>query len=91
MALEPGGPLMWMVIGLLAGLLGGMYRQGGSFGLLGDLVAGVTGSVTAGFLASLVLAGPIVGPVGNTLASFIGAVICIAGFHAVAPRRGLQD
>jgi uncharacterized membrane protein YeaQ/YmgE (transglycosylase-associated protein family) len=67
----------WVVVGLLAGWLAGFVMKGGGFGLIGDLVLGLVGSVVGGwiFRAMGVSAGG--GLVPTVFVAFLGAVIVI--------------
>ena len=41
-----------VVVGLIAGWLAGMVMKGGGYGILGDIIVGLIGSVVGGFLVS---------------------------------------
>jgi uncharacterized membrane protein YeaQ/YmgE (transglycosylase-associated protein family) len=43
--------LIFIAIGAVAGWLAGLIMRGGGFGLLGDIVVGIVGSVAGGFLS----------------------------------------
>jgi uncharacterized membrane protein YeaQ/YmgE (transglycosylase-associated protein family) len=47
--------IAWIVIGVVAGWLAGMFVKGGGFGLIGDLIVGVIGAFIGGWLAANVL------------------------------------
>jgi uncharacterized membrane protein YeaQ/YmgE (transglycosylase-associated protein family) len=87
MALEPGGLLAWLVVGLIAGWLAGQFMKGGGYGLVGDLVVGIVGAFIGGWLFGFLLPGSSAGLVGSIIVAFIGAVVLIAVARAVAPRR----
>jgi uncharacterized membrane protein YeaQ/YmgE (transglycosylase-associated protein family) len=53
MALEPGGLIAWLIVGLIAGWLAGQFMKGGGYGLVGDIIVGVVGAFIGGFLTSL--------------------------------------
>jgi uncharacterized membrane protein YeaQ/YmgE (transglycosylase-associated protein family) len=84
-ALWPGGIIAWLVVGLIAGWLAGMVMKGGGYGVLGDIVLGLIGSVVGGFLVSYFVQGD-AGFWGSIVVSFIGAVILIAIVRAVSGR-----
>ncbi len=46
-ALNPGGLIAWLFIGLVAGWLAGVIMPGKGFGLLGDLIIGLVGFSTS--------------------------------------------
>ena len=89
MALEPGGLLAWLVVGLIAGWLAGQFMRAGSYGLVGDLVVDVIGAFIGGWLYGFLLPGGGAGLIGSIIVAFIGAVVLIAVLRAVVPRRGL--
>ena len=69
--------LVWVVvIGLLAGWLAGLITKGGGFGLLGDLIVGVIGSLLGSFVFG-VLGIYAESLVGRLLLSVIGAVLLL--------------
>jgi uncharacterized membrane protein YeaQ/YmgE (transglycosylase-associated protein family) len=78
----PGGVIAWLVVGLIAGWLAGMVMKGGGYGVLGDIVVGLIGSVIGGFLVGYFVQGD-AGFWGSIVVSFIGAVILIAIVRAV--------
>ena len=75
--MEPQGIIIWLIIGGVAGWLAGLIVRGGGFGILGDIVVGIIGSVIFGWLfgASGYAVGT--GVIGSIIASTIGAVILI--------------
>ena len=46
--MEFGMFVSWVVVGLFAGWLAGFVMKGGGYGLVGDLVLGLVGSVVGG-------------------------------------------
>jgi uncharacterized membrane protein YeaQ/YmgE (transglycosylase-associated protein family) len=88
--LDPGGLLMWLIVGLIAGFLASRVMRGGGYGLIGDIVVGIVGAFLGGWLAGLLGIGGSYGLIGSIVIAFIGACILIAILHAVsggAPRR----
>jgi uncharacterized membrane protein YeaQ/YmgE (transglycosylase-associated protein family) len=85
MALDPGGILAWLVVGLVAGWLAGKVSRGHGFGLIGDLVVGLVGALIGGFLAGLLFHGT-VGLLGSIIVAFLGAVILLAILRALSGR-----
>ena len=83
-ALEPGGLLAWLVVGLVAGFLASMVMRGGGYGILGDIIVGVVGAFIGGLLASLLGFGGTAGLLGSIVIAFIGACILIAILRAVS-------
>lgn len=73
--------IIYIVIGIISGWLAGEIVTGGGFGLLGNLVVGLIGSVIGGFL--LDLSGKNVGSedkmslIPGILLSTLGAIILL--------------
>jgi len=76
MQLEPGGLLVWIIVGLVAGFLASHFVKGGGYGLIGDLIVGLLGAVIGGFLVGLFVH-ETVGLLGSIVVAFIGAVILL--------------
>jgi uncharacterized membrane protein YeaQ/YmgE (transglycosylase-associated protein family) len=53
MALNPGGIVAWLVVGLVAGWLAAKVVGGGGYGLFGDIVLGLIGALVGGLLFGL--------------------------------------
>ena len=87
-ALNPGGLLAWLIVGLIAGFLASMVMRGGGYGILGDIIVGIVGAFIGGFVASLLGFGGSAGLVGSIIIAFIGACILIAILRAVSGGRG---
>jgi uncharacterized membrane protein YeaQ/YmgE (transglycosylase-associated protein family) len=89
-ALEPGGILMWLIVGLIAGWLAGQFMKGSGYGLVGDIVVGIIGAFIGGLLFGFLLPGSSVGFVGSILVAFVGAIVLIGLLRAVSGRsRGI--
>jgi uncharacterized membrane protein YeaQ/YmgE (transglycosylase-associated protein family) len=82
------GILVWIVVGAIAGFVASKVLSGKGMGLLWDIVVGILGAFVGGWLASLV--GLPVSPgtftIGGLLSAFVGAVILLIIFRAVAGR-----
>jgi uncharacterized membrane protein YeaQ/YmgE (transglycosylase-associated protein family) len=82
------GILVWIVVGAIAGFVASKVLSGKGMGLLWDIVVGILGAFLGGWLASLV--GLPVSPgtftIGGLLSAFVGAVILLIIFRAVASR-----
>jgi uncharacterized membrane protein YeaQ/YmgE (transglycosylase-associated protein family) len=85
-ALEPGGIVMWLIVGLIAGWLAGQFMKGGGYGLVGDIVVGIIGAFLGGLLFGLLMPGGSVGFIGSIAVAFIGAVVLIAILRALPGR-----
>lgn len=69
--------LVFLLIGALAGWLGGLIIRGGGFGLLGNIIVGVLGAVFGGWLFKVLgisVGGEWVGPIVTATA---GAVVLL--------------
>jgi uncharacterized membrane protein YeaQ/YmgE (transglycosylase-associated protein family) len=86
MALEPGGIIAWIIVGLIAGWLTGLIMRGGGFGILGDLMMGLIGALIGGFLVGIFMHGS-VGFIGSIVVAVIGAVILTAVVRALTGNR----
>ena len=86
-ALQPGGIIAWIVIGLLAGWLAGLIMPGPGFGLLGDLIVGLVGAFLGGLILNLLVPDANFGFWGSLIVALIGACILVAIVHAVQRRR----
>lgn len=86
MELNPGGILLWIIVGLIAGWLTGQVMKGGGYGLVGDLIVGLLGALIGGFLVGLVIHGS-VGFLGSIIVAFIGAVVLVAVLRTVTGGR----
>ena|SRR5438105_155269 len=87
LALDPGGLLAWLIVGLIAGFLASMVMRGGGYGIVGDIIVGIVGAFLGGLVASLLGFGGSTGFVGSIIVAFIGAVILIAILRAVSGGR----
>ena len=69
-----GGFIWAILLGLLAGWLAGQIWKGSSFGLLGNLIVGVIGSVLGSFTAGLIGL-KATGIVGELVVAVAGAIL----------------
>jgi len=68
-------PIVWfLLIGLLAGWLAGQLTRGSGFGIPGNLVVGVFGALTGGFLFRLVGL-PAVGLLQSIASAVVGSIV----------------
>jgi uncharacterized membrane protein YeaQ/YmgE (transglycosylase-associated protein family) len=86
-ALEPGGIIAWLIVGLIAGFLASVVMRGGGYGIIGDIIVGIIGAFIGGLLANLLFPSATFGLVGSIVVAFIGAVILIAILRAVGRGR----
>lgn len=71
------GIIIWLIIGGVAGWLAGLVVRGGGYGIIGDIVVGIIGSVIFGWLFGALGLGLGSGIIGSIIAAAIGAVILI--------------
>ena len=69
--------LIFIAIGAVAGWLAGLIMRGGGFGLLGDIVVGIVGSVAGGYLFGLAGVSVGGGLVGSIVTATVGAVVLL--------------
>lgn len=75
--------LFWfLLIGMLAGWLAGLFVKGSGFGLVGDLVIGVIGAVLGGFLFRA-LGIVAIGFLGQLIMATVGAVVFVLLVRAI--------
>ena len=84
--MNPGTFVGWIVVGLIAGWLAGLFMRGGGYGILMDIVLGLIGAFVGGLVFSLFATGQ-AGFWGSIGIAFIGACILIALRRAFSPRR----
>ncbi len=86
-ALDPGGLLAWLIVGLIAGFLASTMMRGGGYGMVGDIIIGVVGAFIGGFLVNLLDPGANFGFWGSIVVAFIGACVLIALLRAFSQGR----
>ena len=69
--------LWFILIGLCAGWLAGRLMKGGGFGLVGDIVVGVVGSILGGFLFGKLGISVAGGILGSLVVATVGAIVLI--------------
>jgi uncharacterized membrane protein YeaQ/YmgE (transglycosylase-associated protein family) len=76
--------LSWVVIGLIAGWLAGRVLGGRGFGLVGDTIIGVVGSLLGGYIATQVfkIPHPLSGfNLETVVVAFLGSILVIYILH----------
>ena len=69
--------LIWLIVGLVAGVLASMV-VGGGYGILGDIVVGIIGAFVGGWLfRQMGWSSPFGGLVGTIFVAFIGAIVLL--------------
>jgi uncharacterized membrane protein YeaQ/YmgE (transglycosylase-associated protein family) len=69
--------LAWLIIGAVAGWLGGTLVKGSGFGLLIDIVVGIVGAFIGGWLSSALGVSLGAGWLGSIITATVGAVILL--------------
>jgi len=72
---------LWTVVGLTAGYLAGYVMKEGGYGLTGDVILGVVGSIAGVWLFSVLRISPDAGLVALIIIAFIGATAAIFAQH----------
>ena len=72
------GIVIWLLVGAVAGWLAGMIVKGYGFGLIGNMVVGVIGSLIAGWLLPRLGVFIGFGIIAEIINAVIGAVILLA-------------
>jgi uncharacterized membrane protein YeaQ/YmgE (transglycosylase-associated protein family) len=69
--------LIWIIVGLVAGVLASMV-VGGGYGLLGDIIVGIVGSFVGGWIfTKMGWHTPFGGLAGTIFIAFIGAIVLL--------------
>ena len=83
MALEPGGIIAWIVVGLIAGWLTGKVLKGRGYGAFRDIILGIVGAFIGGMVMSLFGVQGQAGFMGSIMIAFAGATILVAVVRAL--------
>jgi len=70
------GLLVFLIIGAIAGWLGGLIMKGSGFGLLGNIIVGIVGAVIGGALFGM-LGISTSGLLGSIITATAGAVVLL--------------
>ena len=81
--MEFGIFVSWVVVGLLAGLLAGIVMKDGGYGLIGDMVLGLAGSVVGGWIFRTLGVSAGGGLFPTVFVAFVGAIIVIVAQRKV--------
>ena len=81
--MDPAEIAIWLVIGAIAGWLASQLIRGGGYGLIGDIVVGIVGSVIAGYLLPRIGVHLGAGFVRSVINAFIGACLLLTGLRLV--------
>jgi uncharacterized membrane protein YeaQ/YmgE (transglycosylase-associated protein family) len=86
MYLDPVGIIAWLVVGLVAGWLAGVFMKGGGYGVVWDIIIGLVGAVLGGVLFGLLGFGGY-GLLGSIVVAFVGACLLIAIVRTISRGR----
>ena len=81
--MDPVEILIWLVIGAIAGWLAGQLVRGGGYGLIGDILVDIVGSVIAGYLLPLIGIHLGAGFVRSVINAVIGACLLLTVLRLV--------
>ena len=79
--------LIFLLVGVLAGWLGGIVVKGYGLGLVGDMVVGVIGSFIGGWLFSYFHIVHGTGFLGELIGATVGAILLLFVLRLVRRRR----
>ena len=77
--------LWFVLIGMTAGLMAGQYLRGGGFGVVGDMVMGVSGALVAGFLFHQLGLSAGGGQIGALIVATVGAGVLLLLVRVIRP------
>jgi uncharacterized membrane protein YeaQ/YmgE (transglycosylase-associated protein family) len=82
--------IAWLVVGLISGFLASKVVNKVGSGIFMDIVLGVVGALVGGFIFNAIgHSAPSGINIYSIFVSFIGAVVVLVIYHAVAGRRTL--
>ena len=87
--LFPESLIGWTVVGLMVGVWAGGFVKGGRFGLIGDVVVGLTAALIAGWVVGRSTQNTQEGLWGSILVAFLAACVTIALTRAILGGRKL--
>jgi uncharacterized membrane protein YeaQ/YmgE (transglycosylase-associated protein family) len=69
---------MWIIVGLVAGVLASLVMGGTGYGIVGDIIIGIVGAFVGGWIfRQLGTTTPFGGLAGIIFVAFIGAVVLL--------------
>jgi uncharacterized membrane protein YeaQ/YmgE (transglycosylase-associated protein family) len=80
----------WILLGLIAGFIASKIVNRSGEGFILDVVLGIVGAVVGGFIFNLIGAAGVTGfNIWSMFVAVIGAIVVLAGYHALRGRRAL--
>ena len=83
-------PIVWLVVGLIAGWLGGLVMKGSGYGLVGDLLVGVLGAVAGALLFTFIVPADARGDLIGTIVVAIISAALFVGAARLLTRRTVR-
>ena len=80
--------IVFLIIGAIAGWLAGQILQGSGYGLLGNIVIGIAGSLVGRFIAGILHIHFFDGFIGKIILAVIGALIFLYVFGKITAKKG---
>ena len=82
--------IVWLIVGLIVGWLGGLVMKGSGYGLVGDILVGVLGAVAGALLfVFIVPADERTGFIGTIVVAIISAAVFV-GVARLLTRRTVR-
>ena len=79
---------MWLIVGLVAGVLASLVVGGTGYGIIGDIVVGIVGAFLGGFMfREAGWSVPFGGIAGTIFVAFIGALLLLVLLHVIRGAR----
>jgi uncharacterized membrane protein YeaQ/YmgE (transglycosylase-associated protein family) len=77
----------WVIVGAIAGWLGGQIMRGRGFGCIGNIVIGLVGAVIGGFVFQKLQIELAFGVLNEVVTALVGAVILLGIANILLPQR----
>jgi len=79
--------IVWLVVGLIAGWLGGLLMKGNGYGLVGDILVGILGGVAGALLFLFIVpADERTGVIGIIAVALISAAVFVGAARLLTRR-----
>jgi len=79
--------IVWLVVGLIAGWLGGLLMKGNGYGLVGDILVGILGGVAGALLFLFIVpADERTGVIGIIAVALISAALFVGAARLLTRR-----
>jgi uncharacterized membrane protein YeaQ/YmgE (transglycosylase-associated protein family) len=82
------GIISWIILGLIAGFVGGKIVNKQGQGFLLNIALGIVGALVGGFLFDLIGASPVTGlNIYSMIVANVGSIVVLLIYNAVTGRR----